>query len=69
MEIVLLVLAALVLCAIFGVGFLAAIADFCYDVFMKVFQFAFGVSSCLIRSIALVLGFYLLCLAYRYLHS
>ncbi len=69
MKIILLVLVALVVLAIFGVGFLAAIADFCYDVFMKVFQFAFGVSSCLIRTIALVVGFYLLCLAFQYLHS
>lgn len=64
MGIVLLGLAVLVLCAIFGVGFLAAIADFCYDIFMKVFNLAFGVSSCLIRSIALIVFLYLLYLGY-----
>lgn len=60
MKVVFLVFVLLVVCAIFGTSFLAAIADFAYDVFMKVFKFGFEVSSCLIRTIALIFFFLLL---------
>ena len=46
----LLVLLALVVGAIVGVGFLAALAKFGFDVAKKVFNIAFQTSSCLIRS-------------------
>ena len=60
----LLVLLALVVGAIVGVGFLAARAKFGFDVAKKVFNIAFQTSSCLIRSIALIVFLYLLYLGY-----
>lgn len=62
MKTVLLVLLALVVCAIFGTAFLAALGKFFFDVFMKVFGFGFALSGCLIRLGALILGFLLLCM-------
>ena len=59
-EIILLGFLALVVCAIFGTSFLAAIADFAFSFFMKVFNFGFALSGCLIRCAALVVGFFLL---------
>lgn len=50
--------------AIVGVGFLAALAKFGYDVAKHVFNVAFQASGCLIRSIALIGLLYLLALAF-----
>ena len=69
MKIVLIVFLLLVVCSIFGTSFLAAIASFAYDVFMKIFSFGFEVSSCLIRTIALIVGFFLLYEGYAWLMS
>ena len=41
MKVIFLVFILLVVCAIFGTSFLAAIADFAYNVFMKIFSFGF----------------------------
>ena len=60
----LLVLLALVVGAIVGVGFLAAFAKFGFDVAKHVFNVAFQASGCLIRSIALIAFLYLLYLGY-----
>ena len=64
MKTALLVLVALVVGAVFGVAFLAALAKFGFDVTKKVFNVAFQASSCLIRSIALLGLLYLLALAF-----
>ena len=64
MSTALLVLLAVVVGAIVGVGFLAALAKFGYDVAKKVFNIAFHASGCLIRSIALLGLLYLLALAF-----
>ena len=64
MKTVLLVLLALVVCAIFGTAFLAALGKFFFDIFMKVFGFGFALSGCLVRSIALIVFLYLLYLGY-----
>lgn len=64
MSTTLLVLLALVVGAVFGVAFLATLAKFGFDVTKKVFNVAFQTSSCLIRSIALLVFLYLLYLGY-----
>lgn len=64
MKTVLLVLLAVVVGAIVGVGFLAALAKFGFDITKKVFNVAFQMSGCLIRSIALIAFLYLLYLGY-----
>ena len=64
MKTVLLVLLAVVGGAIVGVGFLAALAKFGFDITKKVFNVAFQMSGCLIRSIALLGLLYLLALAF-----
>ena len=65
MKTVLLVLLALVV----GVGFLAALAKFGFDVAKIIFNVAYQASGCLIRSIALVVFLYLLYLGYASLIS
>ena len=64
MSTAILVLLALVVGAIVGVGFLAALAKFGYDVAKNVFNVAYQASGCLIRSIALLVFLYLLYLGY-----
>ena len=64
MKTVLLVLLAVVVGAIVGVGFLAALAKFGFDVAKHVFNVAFQASGCLVRSIALIAFLYLLYLGY-----
>ena len=61
MEVVVLVIIGVVVCAIFGTAFLAAIASFVFTLFMRIFNIAFQASSCLIRLGFLVLLFLLVC--------
>lgn len=63
-EAVLLILVALIVGAIFGVSFLAALAKFGYDIAKNVFNVGYQASGCLIRSIALVVFLYILYLVF-----
>ena len=64
MKTILLGLLALVVGAIVGVAFLAALAKFGYDIAKNVFNIGYQASGCLIRSIALVIFLYILYLVF-----
>ena len=65
MKTVLLILVALVVGAIFGVAFLAALAKFGFNVLKGIFNFSYELSGCIIRGIALLLflGLLFYCMA------